>query len=60
MELGNTKKEFNNNTKITSVVIEKTVKSIEGYALYGCNKLKTITINAKCVVDIKTNAINGI
>jgi hypothetical protein len=36
---------FNGNTKITSVTIPSTVRTIGIYAFYGCTKLKSVTIS---------------
>jgi hypothetical protein len=38
---------FYGNTKITSVTIPSTVRTIGEYAFYGCTKLKSVTISQK-------------
>ena len=45
-----------NRTKLKSVVIPKTVKSIGSQAFYGCGKLKTITCKSKKLTKKKVGA----
>lgn len=54
------KKAFCRNKKLKSIIIGKNVKEIGKNAFYGCKILKTITIKAKSIINVKKNAIKGI
>lgn len=56
------KNAFKNRTDLTTLKISANVKQIDGYAFYGCKKLKTITISTTALTSKKvgTKAFTGI
>jgi subtilisin family serine protease len=54
------KNAFKKCSKLSKITVGSNIKSIGSYSLYGCKKLKTITINGKKIKKVGKKALKGV